>query len=113
MYSWMSGWVIALSRPSAASSANTMPASFARSSDPSAASTPAPKAAVIAASPGVPGSTTARAALSASRTTAPSSASRADTVLFPEPIPPVSPTRSMFSLTPARFPRSPYVAVAQ
>lgn len=43
----------------------------------------------------LPGSTTSRAILSASTTTAPSSASLADTVDFPDPIPPVSPMRSM------------------
>jgi len=48
-----------------------------------------------------PGSTTALAALSPSRTTAPSAASRSATALFPDPIPPVSPTRS--TLAPFAF----------
>ena len=53
--------------------------------------TPRPRA----ASPGVPGSTTSRAILSASITTAPRAASRRDTSLLPDPMPPVSPTFSM------------------
>src|ERR1700743_1305061 len=86
---------MSLSFPSATWSENTIPASFERSSDPSARSTPCPKVSAIRARPGVPGSTTARAALSPSSTTAPSAASRSATALFPDPIPPVSPTRSM------------------
>jgi hypothetical protein len=50
-----------------------------------------PNAATTLASPGVPGSTTSRAILSASITTAPLAASRFDTSLLPDPIPPVSP----------------------
>ena len=85
--------------PFSVASASALPKaispSFGRSSDPSSRSTPGPNASTSLARPGVPGSTTARAALSASRTTAPSAASRFETSLLPAPIPPVSPTRSI------------------
>ena len=77
-----------------AGSANTIAPSRSRSRAPSGPSTPAPKASATRASPGVPGATTARAATSASMITAPWAASRRDTSLLPDPMPPVSPARS-------------------
>jgi hypothetical protein len=51
----------------------------------------------MAASAGVPGSTTSRASTSASMTIAPRAASSAATTLFPDAMPPVRPTRTMAS----------------
>src|SRR5579875_449415 len=90
-----SGWTIELSLSRSAGSAKTSRPSRSRSSAPSAPSTPGPKAAAMRASPGVPGATTSLAATSASMMTAPRAASRRATSLLPDPIPPVSPTRSI------------------
>ncbi len=62
---------------------------------PSGNSTSGPKCSRILHQAGVPGMTTSRAMRSASMILAPRSASRADTVLLPDAMPPVSPTSSM------------------
>ncbi len=87
-------WTIAFSAASRSGSANTIFPTFSRSMAPSGSSTSTPNSATTAARPGVPGSTTSRAILSASMIIAPRSSSRADTSLLPDPIPPVSPTFS-------------------
>src|SRR5262245_59981440 len=90
----ISGWVISFSRASLDLSANTMLPSACRSMVPSGKSTSGPKCSRILHQAWVPGMTTSRAIRSASMISAPRSASIADTVLFPEAIPPVSPTSS-------------------
>src|SRR4051812_2131031 len=87
------GWMIPSSRRRASSSPNTRRATACRSIAPSSVRTPGPNSATTSASPGVPGATTSRASRSASITTAPSSRRIPETVLFPDAIPPVSPTR--------------------
>jgi hypothetical protein len=82
--------MMALSLARASSSLNTIWANAGRSSSPSGPTMPAPNVSSTAANPGVPAWTTSRAARSESRMTAPCSASSADTVLLPAPIPPVS-----------------------
>ena len=57
-----------------------------------------PKRSRIATSAGVPGSTTSRASTSASMMMAPRAASSAATMLFPDAMPPVRPTRTNFLL---------------
>src|SRR5436190_14685122 len=102
-FSWMpsanilrtSGCTIASRSKSAAGSAKTIDASFRRSSSPSGPRTSAPKRCVTFRSPSDPATTAARAKSSASKTTAPRSRSMPATVDFPDPIPPVNPTRSM------------------
>src|SRR5947208_4858998 len=102
-FSWMpsanilrtSGCTIASRSDRAAGSANTIDASFGRSSSPSGPRTSGPKRSVTFRRPADPATTAARAKSSASRTTAPRSRSMSATVDFPDPIPPVSPTRSM------------------
>src|SRR5262245_14903045 len=88
------GWMIAFSLARNAPSENTISASRSRSRLPSARSTPSPNSATTRASPGVPGATTSLATASASMTIAPRAASRRDTSLLPEPMPPVRPTRT-------------------
>ena len=78
-----------------------------RSRRPSGRITSGPNTAAIWPSPGVPGSTTSRAATSASTIAAPCAASRRDTSLLPEPIPPVSPTRSTRTSLPSQQPNGP------
>src|SRR5690606_36518425 len=89
------GCTIAFSLARCASSEKTIAAKAVRFSDPSGSSTSSPKVSLIAPSPGVPGSTTWRASLSASMTTAPRAASFAATADFPEATAPVSPTCNM------------------
>lgn len=91
----IAGWVMPSSAASDAGSPKTTRPRAGRSRAPSGPKTRSPKRSRICSSAGSPGSTTSRAILSASTTTAPSSASLADTVDFPDPIPPVSPMRSM------------------
>src|SRR5512133_177621 len=98
----IAGWVISLSRASLPWSANTMSARAWRSIWPSGCSTPGPKCSRILHQAGVPGMTTCLAMWSASMTSAPRSASMAETVLLPEAMPPVSPTSSM-SAAPSRY----------
>src|SRR6201996_6409539 len=88
------GWTISFSLGRRPGSAKTIWPSRSRFSVPSGPRTSWPKARTSRLSPGVPGSTTARAAMSASMSTAPRAASRLDTSLLPDPMPPVSPTRS-------------------
>src|SRR5512137_2982827 len=88
----MAGWVMASSRRRAASSPKTRLPRALRSSRPSWPTTPG-KAAAMAASAGVPGSTTWRASRSASMTGQPSARSAAAKVDLPVAMPPVSPTR--------------------
>src|SRR5258708_2091947 len=89
----MSGWRIPLSSRRRPSSANTMAATAFRSSPPSGARTPSPKARTTAFRPSVRGATTSRATSSASMTGTAWARKRAATVLLPEAIPPVSPKR--------------------
>src|SRR5450759_3459342 len=79
----ISGWVIASRSLRARASAKTIAPKAPRSREPSGVITTSPKRWRIAARP------------SESMTTAPSSRNRCATVDLPEPIPPVSPTRSM------------------
>src|SRR3954466_10294393 len=88
------GCTIALSRFSASGSLKTIDATCSRFSVPSGFRTSSPNSATTRARPGVPAATTSCAAWSASTSTAPSATNRRDASLLPEPIPPVSPTRS-------------------
>src|SRR5665647_2300382 len=91
----ISGWVIASRSLRARASAKTIAPKAPRSREPSGVITTSPKRWRIAARPSESTATTSRASWSASMTTAPSSRNRCATVDLPEPIPPVSPTRSM------------------
>ena len=93
MRSKTSGCTIASRRLRAPSSLNTSRPMAGRSSSPSGPSSSGPNSLMTAARPGVPFATTSRARASASMMTAPCSARAAETVLFPDATPPVSPTR--------------------
>src|SRR4051794_1705417 len=92
------GCTIASSAARRAGSANTRAPSRPRSSAPSGPIIFGPNSATTASNPEVPGATTSRARASASTTTAPSERSSAETVLFPEATPPVSPTCTLRTL---------------
>src|SRR5437763_610042 len=89
------GWVMASRSARAEASANTTAARAGRTMAPSALTTPGPKRSTTGWYAGPPGATTSRAIRSASTTTAPRASSRDETVDFPDPMPPVSPTTSM------------------
>ena len=90
----IAGVVIASRARNASGSAKTIAARAARSNVPSARTTASPKRSRTRVRAALPGSTTSRATASASTTWAPSRCSCADTLDLPEPMPPVTPTRS-------------------
>src|SRR5918994_1724506 len=96
--SCIAGCTMALRAASAAracgSSPNTSAATAARSSEPSERMICCPKRSAMRASTGECGVCRLRAISSASTIAAPCSASNADTVDFPDPMPPVKPTSS-------------------
>jgi hypothetical protein len=86
---------MAPSAASASGSSNTMAATAARSREPSGATIPSPKRSTISSNTAVPGCCSSWTITSASTTTAPRAARAADTVDFPDPMPPVSPINFM------------------
>src|SRR5688572_3833206 len=92
--SWrMAGWVSCSSHCRSAGLANTRSRRRARSRLPSGCSTSRPKCSATCASKGDPRATTSRARTSVSTMEAPSAANRLATVLLPQAMPPVRPTR--------------------
>src|SRR5688572_10547933 len=94
----MRGCRMASSARRASSFANTCRRNEARSRPPSGNNTSGPNNATISARAGCPGSTTSRAARSASITAMPFDLKRSATALLPEAMPPVSPIANIGSL---------------
>src|SRR5699024_2956206 len=90
----MRGWVIDSSRRRASGSSNTICRSLRRCKWPSSSTSSVPKACAISASAGWPGSTTARATLSASTMAMPKRSKARATADLPLAMPPVSPTEN-------------------